>query len=112
MALNLTTEQKKALAKVIIDIARADVKISRNEEEYLSQVRKLIDISLEEMKEAMDMSVTSCLLILRKMDEGQKQAVLYIMSQMVNADGHISDDETTIFTVVCAAADIPIPLDL
>jgi uncharacterized tellurite resistance protein B-like protein len=112
MALNLTTDQKKALAKVLTDIARADVAITKNEEQYLSQIRKFIELSLEDMKEAMDMSVTSCLLILRKMDKNQKQAVLYIMNQMVNADGHNSDDETTIFTVVCAAADIPIPMDL
>jgi uncharacterized tellurite resistance protein B-like protein len=109
MALNLTSLEKKAVSKVLLDIIAADGRITVGEVSYFEQLRKVLGISNSELEEAKSMSVTGCLLIIKDLTLIEKQALAIMMLEMIRADGDIDNEEMKVFIVVCAAADIPLP---
>ena len=109
MALNLTNLEKKAVAKVLLDIVNADGRITVGETRYFQQLQNLLGITNSEIEEAKYMSVLGCLAILRDMLPVEKAALAIMMLEMINADGEIDDKEMKVFIVVCAGADIPLP---
>ncbi len=109
MALDLTTLEKKAVSKVLLDIVNADGRVTVGEINYFQQLQNVLGISNSEIEEAKYMSVTGCLSILRDLLPHEKQALAIMMLEMIRADGEIHDEEMKVFIVVCAAADIPLP---
>jgi len=109
MLLNLSSLEKKAISKVLLDIVNADGKISGGEVLYFQQLQKALGISDEELQEAKFMSVIGCLAILKGLLLHEKEALAIMMLEMIRADGKVDDEELKVFAVVCAAADIPLP---
>ena len=109
MALDLTTLEKKAVSKFLLDIVNADDRFTVGESRYFQQLQNVLGISNSEIEEAKYMSVTGCLSILRNLLPHEKRALAIMMLEMIRADGDIDDEEMKVFIVVCAAADIPLP---
>jgi len=109
MSLNLTTLEKKAVAKVLLDIVNADGKIAVGEVAYFQQLQNVLGISNSEIEEAKFMSAIGSLAILRGLSPIAKQALAVMMLEMINADGEVDNEEMKVFLVVCAGADIPLP---
>lgn len=109
MALNLTTLEKKAVSKVLLDIVNADGRVTTGEARYFQQLQNVLGISDSEIQEAKYMSVTGSLAIIKNMLDHEKKLLAIMMIEMIKADGDVDDQEFKTFIVVCAAADIPVP---
>lgn len=109
MSLDLSKLEKKAVAKVLIDMMNADGKVTVGEIEYFQQLQNVLGISNTEIEEAKYMSVAGCLSILRELLPHEKLSLLVMMLEMIRADGDLDDTEMKLIVVVCAAADIPVP---
>lgn len=109
MSINLTSLEKKAVTKVLLDIVNADGRITVGEGKYFLQLKNAIGISDSEIEEAKYMSVVGCLSILRGLTSDEKRLLAVMMLEMINADGDIDEEEMKVFIVVCAGADIPLP---
>jgi uncharacterized tellurite resistance protein B-like protein len=108
MELNLSDEQKKAMASVLIDIMNADDHIHEEEVKYLKQLQDSLGISEEEVQECLKLSVIDSMRIIKSLDHFQKQAFSFMMQEMIKADGEVDAREADVFIVVCVAADIPL----
>lgn len=109
MEFTFSSLEKKAITKVLIDIAHADQQLTVGENAYFAQIMNFLSLTEEEFKEAQYLSVVGCLAILRGMTLDNKHALLYIMREMINVDGNVNDEEMNIFLVVCQGADLPVP---
>ena len=106
--LDLTSEQKKAMASVLIDIINADGVIHEGEKKYLKLLQTILVISDKEIEAALDLSVLDSLSIIKEMDHFQKQSFAYMMQEMIKADGEVDPRETDVYVLVCTAADIAV----
>lgn len=109
MLLNLTSLEKKAVSKVLLDILNADGKVTVGEAAYFQQLQNVLGISDTALEEAKYMSVMGCLSIIKGMLPHEKSALALMMLEMIRADGEVDKRELEIFAVVCAATDIPLP---
>jgi len=109
MSLDLTTLEKKAVAKVLLDIVNADGNVAVGEAKYFEQLQKVLGISNSEIEEAKYLSVVGSLSIIREMLPAEKHAIAIMMHEMIKADGEVNDKEIKIFIAVCAYADIKLP---
>lgn len=109
MSLDLTKLEKKAVAKVLLDIVNADDRVTIGESAYFQQLQNVLGISDSDIEEAKYMSVTGCLSILRDLLPLEKNALAIMMLEMIRADGKVDKEELKVFAVVCAAADIQLP---
>lgn len=105
-----TTLEKMAMSRVLHDIIKADGRISDGELAYLHQIRGVLEMSMSDMKEAIDMSVSISLSVVKDMSTFQKEAFAIMMIEMMRADGDIAESETMIIAHVCAFADINLPV--
>ncbi len=62
--LNLTKSEKRAVAYVMIDLAKADGKITVEESLLFEKMQQIIGISSDEIREALSMSAIDCFLLL------------------------------------------------
>ncbi|MDR2084258.1 MAG: TerB family tellurite resistance protein [Bacteroidales bacterium] len=106
MDLNFTSLEKKAIAKVLIDIAIADNKADSYESAYFVQIQEVLNISVAEIEETEYMSVAGCLKIIKNFTPDKKAAMVFMMREMIKVDGDISDEEFSIFQTVCEFAEI------
>jgi uncharacterized tellurite resistance protein B-like protein len=109
MEFSFTSLEKKAITKVMIDLAHADNTITVGENAYFEQIVKILGITADEFQEAQLLSVIGCLSVLRNMNLDNKNALLFIMRELINIDGSVHDEEMNIFLVVCQGADLPVP---
>lgn len=109
MSLELTNLEKKAVAKVLLDIVNADGRVTTGESAYFQQLQNVLGISDSNIEEAKYMNALGCLSIIKAMLPHEKQALAIMMLEMIRADGHIDDEEMKVFIVVCAAAEISLP---
>lgn len=108
MSLHLTSLEKKAVAKVLLDIVNADSRFTIGEGAYFAQLQNTLGISDSDIEEAKYMSVVGCLSIIRNLLPHQKNALAIMMLEMIGVDDDVNSEELKVFTVVCAAADIPL----
>ena len=104
MDLKLSTSEKKAVARILLDIALADGVLTEEETDLMVNIAGALGISVEEVKASRNMSVTKCLGILRDMNEADKPDIGKFMVAMMAIDGHIDDDEIKIIAGACLAA--------
>ncbi len=67
MSLHLTSLEKKAVAKVLLDIVNADSRFTIGEGAYFAQLQNTLGISDSDIEEAKYMSVVGCLSIIRNL---------------------------------------------
>ena len=109
MEFTFTSLEKKAITKVMIDLAHADNTITVGENAYFEQIVQILGITPDEFQEAQLLSVIGCLSVLRGMSLDNKNALLFIMREMINIDSSVHEEEMNIFLVVCQGADLPVP---
>ena len=109
MSLNLTSLEKQAVAKVLLDIVHADGRVTVGEGLYFQQLQNVLGISDSDINKAKGMNALGCLLILKNLLPIEKAALAVMMLEMIQADGNVDKEELKVFAVVCAAADIPLP---
>ena len=109
MDLKLSKSERKAVARILMDIAFADNVLTKEETAFLVIVAEALDISVNEVKASSKMSVTQCLSTLRDMNQADKPEIGKLMVAMMAIDGDIDDNEIKIIASVCLAADIPLP---
>lgn len=109
MSLDLTQLEKKAVAKVLLDIVNADGRVTVGEGRYFQQLQDVLGISDSEIEAAKYMSVVGGLAIIKQMLAHEKQLLAIMMLEMIRADGDIDDEEIKVFITVCALAEIPLP---
>lgn len=109
MTLDLTSLEKKAVSKVLLDIVNADARVTVGEARYFGQLQKVLGISNSELEEAKYMSVVGSLDIIKKMLPHEKQALAVMMHQMITADGDVDEEELKVFITVCALSEIELP---
>ncbi|MBK7341702.1 MAG: hypothetical protein IPJ06_00515 [Saprospiraceae bacterium] len=109
MSLDLTKLEKKAVAKVLLDIVNADGRVTVGESSYFQQLQNVLGISDSEIEEAKYMSVTGSLSIIKDLLPHEKAALAIMMYEMIHADGEAHKEELKVFAVVCIATDIPLP---
>ena len=102
-----TSEEKKCLSKVLLDIMNADGFIDEGEANYMNQLRMVIGISSEDIVEAHNISVTYSLALLQKMSIEKKIALGVMMANMIDADNDVDDRELKVFSVVHELIGIP-----
>lgn len=107
--MNLTSIQKQALAKVMLEIIVADDEVDKEEIKYLEQIQDTLGITIEEIQDSTEMNVLKCISILKELDELDKYAVAVIMYEMVYADGSAHPEEEKVLKVVCDGAEIEMP---
>lgn len=108
--LDVNTEQKRAMASVLIDIINADGKVHKDEVEYLRKISKSLEISDQDIKACIELSVLESLNIIKAMNHLQKQAFAFMMQEMIKADGEVDSKETDVYVLVCTAADIAVTI--
>jgi len=109
MSLDLTKIEKKAVAKVLLDIVNADRRITVGESRYFQHLQNVLGISDSEIEEAKYLSVVGSLAIIKQMLPIEKQLLALMMLEMINADGDVDSEEIKVFIAVCALAEIPLP---
>ena len=108
--LDLSTDHKRAMASVLIDIINADQIIHESEKKYLKHLQTTLVISDKDIEVALDMSVIDSLNTIKEMSHLQKQAFAFMMQEMIKADGEVDPRETDVYVTVCTAADIAVEM--
>lgn len=106
--MSLTKNEKIAVAKILADIAKADLIIDENERSYLLAVSDLINISTEEIRQASNLSVFAALDVIAGMTPDKKAAVGLMATTMAEIDSNLHPREYDILKVVFAALGVPI----
>lgn len=85
--MNLSEIQKRALAKVMMEIIVADDDIDDREVDFLDKVQTTLSISVEDIQHSTAMELELCMSILSEMSETEKRGLGLLFSEMVDADG-------------------------
>lgn len=101
-----TDQEKRAIAKVLLDIVNADGKVTIGEGLYFKQLQNNLHISNEQIQEAKSMSVLTAIGVIRNMTQTERFAVGVMMQQMIEADGDMDSHELDVFNVVCDLGNI------
>jgi uncharacterized tellurite resistance protein B-like protein len=108
-ALNATLLEKKAIAFILIDIAKADGKISIEENNLFNKLQQFIGISYSECKEALSMDIIDCANIIKMLPPSIKEIVAEMMIEMIIIDKHVAEEEFKAVYKICQYCEIPIP---
>ena len=109
MSLQLTVLEKRAVAKVLLDIMNADGEVSVGEGLYFIQLQGQLGISDSEMRLAKEMSVIHCISIIRALLPHEKEILAFMMIEMIKADGKVEDSELELLMTICNMTNIQLP---
>jgi len=107
--MEFTNLEKRALVRIIGDIASVDGRIDFGEVLYFSHMKEDLNILDIDIDESNRMSVLQCLFIIRELNKEKKQFIAIMMLEMIEADGDIDKKEMELFYTFCAVANIPLP---
>ena len=107
--MKFTTVEKSAIIKVLADIMFADGKIDLGEKAYLGQIFQTLKISTNDTSLSMSLKVSEGIAILGQMSNNKKEALVIMMTEMINADNEIQQKELEIFNVVFASIGLVLP---
>lgn len=101
-----TDQEKRAIAKVLLDIVNADGKVAIGEGLYFKQLQNNLNISDDQIRAAKSMGVLTAIAVIRTMTQAKRLAVGVMMQQMIEADGDMDSHELDVFNVVCDLGNI------
>lgn len=107
--MNFNLNEKKAIAKVLLEIVAADGKVHDAEIGFMERYQKLMKLTYEEIIDSGNMNVARCFSILRGFSVEKKETVSMLMAKLINVDGHIDIEELEVFYAVLEGAQIPVP---
>ena len=93
----------------MIDLAKADGKITVEESLLFEKMQQIIGISSDEIREALSMSAIDCLSIIKLIPVSIKEIIGKMMIEMIVIDGQVTKEEFDTCLKVCKYAEIPLP---
>jgi hypothetical protein len=105
---DLSSLQKKAVARIMLDIANADGIITKEERIIFKTMEAFDFFSESEIEEAKRMSVLHCLSIIRNFSTSDKESLFEYMMTLSDVDGW-HEKEVRVLLTICEGADIPLP---
>jgi uncharacterized tellurite resistance protein B-like protein len=109
MELQLTTLEKRAVSKVLLDLMNADGEVTIDEGLYFVQLQNKLGISDYDMSMSKEMSVIHCISIIRSLLPHEKTVLAYIMMEMIKVDGRIDNEEIELLLTICNMTEIKLP---
>ncbi|MDD3960499.1 MAG: hypothetical protein PHT77_01400 [Bacteroidales bacterium] len=107
-----TSIERKAFAKILLEIISADRKLAFEESMLFEQLRKAFEISDYGLEDVYQMSLVDSIAILKQIPANEKETFAVVMFKMITVDGDIDSREIDVFHRVCSLADIKIPENL
>lgn len=101
-----TDLEKRAIAKVLLDIVNADGVVANGEVRYFRQLQNNLDITDEHIRQAKSMGVFTAITIIRGMSQTERLSVGVMMHEMIEADGDVDMEELKVFNAVCELGNI------
>jgi len=109
MALLFNREETKGILKILIDLMKADDKITTHEVEFLSKMTKVLMVDKITLKEADSLTYEQAIEIIKPLGNQEKQSIFFLMLEMVNPQKERSDAANRMVFKVCADAGITLP---
>lgn len=97
----LTDSEKKAIAKVLLEIMNADGKVVTEESLTMLDLQDKLGITFDQVMNAKSLNAYTCLGTIAKMSVDNKAIVAAAMYRMINADGRVDSEEIKVFNTVC-----------
>lgn len=107
--MNLSEEQRIAVAKVLVDIMVSDGEIDQSEVRIMKAMQNRLGITGEDMEDAMDMEDDECKQHLTGLSEADKVEFGQVFNEMLHADDHPHDAEYMELKRFCTGTGIPLP---
>jgi len=111
-SLQLNSNEKKAISKIILELIRADNFVSTSEFNYMEKIQKSVGISDVQLNDSQHLNVIECLILIRDFSKENKENLVNIFYEIISSDEDINEKETKAFMVVCQSADIDIPIEI
>ena len=112
ISLQLNSNEKKVISKIITELIRADNFVSTSEFIYMEKIQKIIGISDVQLNDSQHMNILECLIEIRDFSKENKEELVNIFYEIISFDGHTSEKEIKTFIVICQSADIDIPVEI
>ena len=96
-----TIEQKKAMSKILLDIASVDENIDARETMYFESVKERLQLTAQDHFDILHLNTLNCLSIIKSMTIEQKTEFANMMRNMIIADRFIDPNEATSFYNIC-----------
>lgn len=107
MYINLSSFEKKAIAKAMRLITTCDNKVNEGERQYLTNgIIPQIGLSIAEFEEAKNFDTELMRTVLKKMTKVNRIELLTMMLKMILIDGDISNDEMQMFNSICLIGEL------
>ena len=97
----LTDLEKKAIAKVLLEIMNADDQVVTEESLTMLDLQSKLGISMDQVLAAKNLNAYTCLDTISKMSADNKAIVVTAMHRMILADGKEHPEEIKVFNTVC-----------
>ncbi|MFW5793844.1 MAG: TerB family tellurite resistance protein [Bacteroidota bacterium] len=107
MEQNYSIKEKRAIVKVLNDIMCADGDADKSEVNFLAKVIQALQMSRNDLNEALALDVDSSAIILKNMNRVKKKQLSELMEIIATIDGRIAPEELSICTAINIAVDIP-----
>lgn len=102
----LSDLEKKAIAKVLLEIMNADDQVVTNESLTMLDLQSKLGISMDQVMAAKNLNAYTCLETISEMSAEKKALVVVAMHRMILADGKEHPEEIKIFNTVCQLGQI------
>ena len=108
----LTTLQRKAIAKILLTIANAHGTVTKNQERLFIVIKTVAyNISESDVEDSKHMNLSDCVTIIRELSINNKKNLFHYMLNLATADSSHSDEIKMLMTI-CKEAEIPLPEEL
>lgn len=104
--MDLSNLEKKAIAKVLLEIMNADDQVVTAESLTMLDLQNKLGISMDLVMDAKSLNAYTCLDIISKMNASNKAIVVAAMWRMIVADGKEHPKEIEVFNTVCELGQI------
>lgn len=106
--MNLSDDQRIAVAKVLVDIMLADGEMHTEELRHLKEMQRRLDISSEDMEDAMEIDNSEAYEALNGISDANKVELGHILATMLHADDDAHEAEDAKLKKICQGAGIPL----
>lgn len=96
-----TKEQKRAMSKILLDIACVDENIDARETLYFESIKERLQLTTQDHFEILHLNSLNCLNIIKLMTSEQKFEFAKMMRNMILADRIVDPNEAVSFYNIC-----------
>lgn len=104
--MEFTQIERVSIARVLIDLMNADGNVDIRETLYMNQIRNVLNITDAEIQAGKNQNILISLLALKSMNNEKKYALGVMLTEMINADGKVDNNELKYFNIICKAIEM------